>query len=118
MPTSYLIVVSNAEPTGVAGARVQDTLDPELIQATWTCVGQNGGSCAGAGTGNLDQPVNLPVGASVRFTLTALVASLPETPVSNVTSVTPPSPIVDPNLNNNVASDGPDVRGVFRAGFE
>jgi len=118
MPTSYLIVVSNAGPTGVAGARVQDTLDPEFSQATWTCVGQNGGSCAGAGTGNLDQPVNLPVGASVRFTLTALVAPLPETPVSNVTSVTPPSPIVDPNLNNNVASDGPDVRGVFRDGFE
>jgi len=117
-PTSYLIVVSNAGPAGVIGARVQDTLDPDFSNATWTCAGQNGGSCVASGSGNLDQPVDLPAGASVRFTLTAQVAALPETPISNIASVTAPSPIDDPTLSNNVASDGPDLRGVFRDGFE
>lgn len=116
-PTSYLIVVSNAGPSGVVGARVQDTLDAEFSNATWTCVGQNGGSCPASGSGNLDELVDLPAGASAQFTLTAEVAALPETPVSNIASVTPPAGVTDPNLSNNVASDGPDIRGIFRAGF-
>lgn len=115
--TSYLIVVSNAGPSAVSGARVADVLGPDFSNASWTCVGQNGGSCAAGGTGNLDELVDLPAGASVRFTLTALVAVLPETPVSNLASVTAPGPVTDPNLANNVASDGPDVRGIFRSGF-
>ncbi len=116
-PTSYSIVVSNAGPSGVVGARVQDTLDPEFSNATWTCVGQNGGSCSASGSGNLDELVDLPVGASAQFTLIAEVAALPETPISNIASVTPPAGVTDPNLSNNVASDGPDIRGIFRAEF-
>ena len=117
-PTSYLIVVSNAGPDAVSGARVQDALEPDFSNPTWTCVGQNGGICTASGTGNLDELVNLPVGASVRFILTAEIAELPETPVSNMASVTAPGPVSDPILSNNVATDGPDVRGIIRASFE
>ncbi len=67
---------------------------------------------------NLDERVDLRAGSSVSFALTATVAAFPETPVSNIASVAVPAPITDPVLNNNVASDGPDVRGVFRDGME
>ena len=117
-PTTYIIVASNAGPAGVVGARVQDTLDADFSNAVWTCVGENGGLCTASGTGNLDTRVDLPIGASVRFMLNARVAELPETPVSNIVSITPPNAIDDPSMNNNVASDGPDVRGVFRDSFE
>jgi len=117
-PVSYLIVVSNAGPAGVARARAQDALDVDFSNAIWTCTGQNGGQCAAGGSGNLDERVDLPSGASVQFTLTASVAALPETPVSNIASVTPPAPLDDPTLANNVGSDGPDVRGLFRDGLE
>lgn len=117
-PVSYRIVVSNTGPAGVAGARVQDTLDPEFSGATWTCQPSPGAVCAASGSGNLDQRVDLPVGGSVEFLLTATVAALPETPVSNVAAVSPPVPIDDPQLGNNVASDGPDIRGLYRNGFE
>ena len=60
----------------------------------------------------------LPSGSSVRFLLTASAAALPETPVSNIASVTLPATITDPELNNNVASDGPDIRGLFPDGLE
>ena len=99
-------------------ARVQDTLDPEFSAVSWTCVGQGGARCAASGNGNLDQNVLLPMGSSVQFLLTATVAALPETPVSNIASVTPPAAISDPQLSNNVASDGPDIRGLFRDGLE
>jgi uncharacterized repeat protein (TIGR01451 family) len=118
LPVTYLIRVNNAGPAGVVDARVQDVLDPEFSSASWTCAGHGGASCAAAGNGNLDQRVVLPAGSSVEFLLTATVAALPETPVSNIASVTLPAAITDPELGNNVASDGPDIRGLFRDGLE
>lgn len=115
---NYRIVVSNPGPAGVAGARVQDTLDADFSGATWTCQPSPGAACMASGSGNLDQRVDLPIGGSVEFLLTATVAALPETPVSNLASVTPPVPIDDPQLSNNVATDGPDLRGLFRDGFQ
>ena len=60
----------------------------------------------------------LPPASSVNIQLTTTVAALPESPVSNIAAVTPPAGIVDANLKNNVASDGPDVVGVFKSSFE
>ncbi|MFO1496372.1 MAG: fibronectin type III domain-containing protein [Lysobacterales bacterium] len=118
LPTTYVIVVSNAGPAGVASARVVDTLDPAFSGASWTCTGLAGGQCAASGSGNIDQLVDLPVGASVRFELTATITAVPEVPVSNLASVTVPAPLMDSNTANNVATDGPDVVGIFRDGFE
>jgi Putative Ig domain/Domain of unknown function DUF11 len=117
-PVSYVINVSNSGPTNVTAARVESTLGTEFSANSWTCVGQNGAQCAANGSGNLDQLVNLPAGATARFVLTATLATLPEIAVSAVASVTPPAAITDPALDNNVASDGPDTRGVFRNGWD
>jgi len=53
----------------------------------------------------------------VRFDAMPAVVGVPA-PISNIATVTPPLGTEDPNLGNNVAIDGPDVRGVFRNGFE
>jgi trimeric autotransporter adhesin len=116
--TTYLIRVSNPGPAGVANARVDDALGTEFSGASWTCSGQNGGQCDPSGSGDIDQRVDLPVGSTVTFALTALVAATPETAISTIASVTPPPAIDDPMLTNNVGSDGPDIRGLFRNGFE
>jgi hypothetical protein len=118
VPTTYAIEVSNPGPAGVADARVTDSLDPVFGQAHWSCVGLNGAECPSAGTGNLDMWVQLPPASSVNIQLTATVAALPEAPVSNLAAVTPPAGIVDGNLNNNVATDGPDIVGLFRDSFD
>ncbi len=118
LPVTYVITVNNPGPAGVVDARVQDLLDPDFSDASWTCVGQGGAHCAASGNGNLDQSVTLPASSSVQFLLTTTVASMPETPVSNIASVSLPAAITDPELGNNVASDGPDIRGLFRDGLE
>ena len=119
VPTVYTIRVRNSGPSGVANVRVRSVLDADFTAASWTCSGEGGGLCAGSGSGTtLDQRVDLPVGGSVTFLLSATVAALPETPVSIVVSAEVPAPFEDPNLQSNVATDGPDLRGLFRNGLE
>ena len=119
LPTVYTITVRNSGPAGVSSVRVRSVLDADFTAASWTCSGQGGGLCAAAGSGTtLDQPVDLPLDGSVTFRLTANVAVLPETPVSILVSAEIPTPFTDPNTASNVATDGPDMRGVFRDGME
>ncbi len=117
-PIDYLITVSNPGPAAVVGARIEDTLGSDFIGAIWNCEPQNGAFCPSAGSGSLDILVDLPVQSSVQILFRAIPAPGSETPLSNVASVLPPATISDPQTANNVASDGPDIRGVFRDGFE
>jgi trimeric autotransporter adhesin len=116
----YLIVVTNPGPAAVIGARVQDALAPDFSTAVWDCTPLNNAACPNpaSGSGALDAVLDLPAGSSVRINFSALPVAGPETPVSNIASVIPPAGITDPSLSNNVATDGPDVRGVFRNDFE
>lgn len=118
-PVDYLITVGNAGPAGVIGARAQDPLAPDLASATWTCTPLGNAVCgAASGSGSLDLAVDLPANASVQILLSALPAPGPDLPLSNTATVTPPAGISDGNPANNSATDGPDVRGLFRNGFE
>lgn len=118
-PVVYLIEVTNAGPAGVAGARVVDTLADVFSNASWSCSGQNGARCARqSGTGDLDERIDMPPASNVRFLITATLAPFPENPVSNIASATTSSAISDPVLSNNVGSDGPDIVGLKRDGFE
>ncbi|MBK8286866.1 MAG: beta-propeller fold lactonase family protein [Ahniella sp.] len=114
----YTIVVSNPGPAAVVDARVQDPLNADFSSGVWQCVALGQAVCATDGVGGIDTRVDLPIGSSVTFTFSVLPVQGPELPISNQASVTPPVGINDPNLMNNVASDGPDILGIFRNGFE
>jgi uncharacterized repeat protein (TIGR01451 family) len=102
---TYTIVVSNAGPAAVVGATVSDTVPASLLTPTWTCIGANGGTCtAGPVAGNINDTVNLPVGATVTYTLTGMVSPNPTT-LSNTATITPPPTVNDPNLADNSATD-------------
>ena len=116
--TGYLITVRNAGPAHAAGVHVVNALEDYFSDAAWTCVASNNAFCPASGQGDLDTLMDLPAGSSVLIDLNALLAPFPEDPVSNVASVQPSAAITDPDLSNNIASDGPDIRGVFRDGFE
>jgi uncharacterized repeat protein (TIGR01451 family) len=100
----YTIVASNAGPTIVTGATVADTIPASLTGATWTCVGAGGGTCAAGGSGDINDTVNLPVGATVTYTLTATVSPT-ATSLSNTATITAPASVNDPNAANNTATD-------------
>jgi uncharacterized repeat protein (TIGR01451 family) len=118
----YVITVTNPGPAAVIGARVEDAIGAgtDFSSATWSCTALGGSACPSlaSGDGALDVLVDLPAQSSVRIDFDAIPSVGPETPVSNTASVTPPADLTDPDLNNNIASDGPDVRGIFRDEFE
>jgi Tol biopolymer transport system component len=118
-PVRYLITVRNEGPGAVVGARVEDALAPDFAAAQWQCEADATAWCPPSGSGALDIRVDLPAQTGMRIRFDAVPAVVgAATPVGNVASVTPPVGIDDPRLGNNVAMDGPDLRRVFRDGFE
>ena len=101
----YTIVASNAGPSAVTGATVADTLPAGTTGASWTCSGAGGGTCAASGSGDVSQPVNLLVGGSVTFTLTAYVSPTASGTYSNTATVTAPGGVTETAPGNNSATD-------------
>ena len=68
---TYTIVATNNGPSDALGVTVTDNVPAGLNGATWTCVG----ACTPGGAGSINEVVNLPVGASVTFTVSATIAT-------------------------------------------
>ena len=99
---TYTITASNAGPDSVIGATVADTF-PAILTGTWTCVGAGGGTCTASGSGNVNDTVNLPVGGSVTYTVTAVISPAATGTLSNTATVS--STVADPTPANNSATD-------------
>ncbi len=107
---TYTIVASNAGPSAVTGATVTDTFPPSLT-CTWTCVGAGGGTCTAAGSGNINDTVDLPVGGTATYTATCNVSPSASGTIVNTVTITPPVGVVDPTPANGTASDTDTVVG-------
>ncbi len=80
-------------------------LPPGVTSATWTSSITGGASATSAGSGAISDTVNVPVGASITYTV---VAKIPVTETGSLTTtatVTPAAGVTDSNLANNSASD-------------
>ncbi|HET8900118.1 MAG TPA: isopeptide-forming domain-containing fimbrial protein [Rhodanobacteraceae bacterium] len=102
---TYTIVASNTGLSAVTGATVADSLPAGLLGATWTCLGAGGGACAGSGSGNINDTVDLPVGASVTYTVTGTLATTVAGNLVNTATVAAPAGVTDPTPGNNSATD-------------
>ncbi len=100
----YSIVASNAGPSNAAGATVADTF-PASLTCNWTCVGAGGGTCTAAGSGNINDTVNLPPGSSATYTASCTVSASATGTLSNTATVAAPAGVTDPNPANNSATD-------------
>ena len=103
--TTYTITAFNAGPNVANGATVVDTMPAALTGVTWTCVGVGGATCTAAGSGNINDTVNLPVTGSVTYTVNATVSPSATGEVSNTATVTAPEGVSDPDPANNSATD-------------
>jgi uncharacterized repeat protein (TIGR01451 family) len=101
---TYTITASNAGPSNATGATVADTF-PASLTCTWTCTGLGGGTCTAAGSGNLNNSVNLPSGGSVTYTASCAVSASATGTLSNTATVTAPAGVTDPTPGNNSATD-------------
>jgi uncharacterized repeat protein (TIGR01451 family) len=104
----YTIVASNpAGPSNVTGATVTDNFSANLnlTGITWTCAGSGGASCTAVGANDINDTVNLPVGGSVQYTVSATVIGAPAGNLSNTATITAPAGVTDSNPGNNSATD-------------
>lgn len=101
---TYTITASNAGPSDATDATVADTF-PASLTCTWTCGGAGGGNCTAAGSGNINDTVDVPRGGSVTFTATCALASNATGTLTNTATVAAPGGVTDPNPANNSATD-------------
>lgn len=104
-PVTYTVVARNNGPVAVTGALITNMVPAQLTGVTWTCTGQNNGVCGMAnGTGALNTTANLPVGASVTYTVTGTIVAGTGTGLVNyLVNIAPPAPMMDPTPSNNSA---------------
>ena len=101
---TYTITASNAGPSSAAGSTVADTF-PASETCTWTCAGAGGGTCTAAGSGNINDAVNLPSGGSTIYTASCTISAAATGTLSNTATVTAPAGVTDPVPGNNSATD-------------
>jgi uncharacterized repeat protein (TIGR01451 family) len=104
---TYTVMVSNAGPSNVTDARVQDTLPAALTGFSWACTPSGTGASCGtpAGAGNIDVLVTLPAGTSATFTVSGTVPAGTGGQLINTATVTAPVGVTDPVAGNNSATD-------------
>ena len=104
LQTIYTITVTNAlGPSDASGATVTDSFPATLTGVTWTCAGSGGGTCVAAGSGDINTPVTVPVGASVVFTAIGTVDPAATGELVNAAQVIPPTGHV--NRASAIATD-------------
>ena len=113
----YTIVASNAGPTDATDVSVTDTF-PMGLTCDWTSFAMGGASGNTlASSGDLGETLSLPVGSSVTYTVDCDTDPDLEALVVNTATIS--SPVTDPNLANNSATDLTAVpAGIFADGFE
>jgi uncharacterized repeat protein (TIGR01451 family) len=102
---SYSIEVTNLGPADAISATVTDDL-PDELTCTWACAGSGGGTCdPSPPAGDLNETVDLPLGATVTFTASCTVSGSAGGPLANTAVATAPVDTVDPVTGNDTATD-------------
>ena len=107
---TYTITVSNPGPSDLSAARVMDPPPgeppPDLLDAHWTCVGEDGADCGSAsGPFPIDEEVDLPAGSRAVYTLTGTVAPTDAATLVNQASVDVPAGAVEREPADNLDAD-------------
>ena len=85
-------MVSNNGPSNVTGATVTDALPAAITSDIFTAVGSGGASgFTASGSGNINDTVNLPNGATITYTLNATIASSATGNLVNTATVAAPA---------------------------
>jgi hypothetical protein len=72
---------------------------------SYTATGKGGATGFSAGSGNINQSLNLPPNSSVTYKATGSVSGNSGTVISNTANVSVPAGVSDPNTPNNTATD-------------
>ncbi|TVQ35929.1 MAG: DUF11 domain-containing protein, partial [Wenzhouxiangella sp.] len=105
---TYLITVDNHGPSNVPVARVVDQFPESFSSVSWLCSTSGGAQCQTEGDGDLDLAVSLPAGSRITIEATGVVSSEATGRLINTATVSADN-VVDPNPDNNSATDDDTV---------
>ena len=100
---AYRIVVRNDGPSRARGVSVLDTFPTTLKDVQYQSTAVNGAIGNADGSGNIAQTLDLPVGASVTYNVTAQIRKLGNTRLNNRATAILQNDQVDPEPANNSA---------------
>jgi uncharacterized repeat protein (TIGR01451 family) len=102
---TYTIDAANLSSLDVVGATVTDAF-PAALACEWSCTELDGASCSATdGSGDIEELVDLPAGATTRFVATCDIDAAATGALVNVAAVAPPSDVEDFFVHNNNAID-------------
>lgn len=116
--TIYTIVAKNNGPVDIENATVSDPIPNGINSFTWTAVlhGTATNSAGSSGGGAIIDNVNLAVGDSIVYTVTAAVSGTKFGDLENTVTISTPNGTEDLDSTNNVAIDidaDPDPTSCF-----
>ena len=88
-------------PDDILGVIVSNNFPITLSNVSWDCTPANGATCTAAGTGDIQDAVDIPAGASVNYTATGTAVVY----AGNTATVSVPAGVTDSNPDNN-SDDG------------
>jgi autotransporter-associated beta strand protein len=104
-----------------SNVRVQAAVPAGIVSQIWSCVAENGATCPPNSTnvnGAIDAIVTLPQAGSALFVISALTQAV-EGRVQFSANVSVAAPVVDPNPQNNSATDNDVISNTAtESGFE
>lgn len=108
--TQYKITVVNKGPSDLMGATFRDPLPTGITVASWTAVSPDGAQPAISGNGAIDQPLNLPAGSTIVYTLTLNIPANFTGSLVNTATATIPAGYtnINPARNTSTDTDDPD----------
>src|SRR5947207_3018188 len=102
---TYTITVTNTGLENVNGAVVTDPFPAQVQNVSYTATGKTGATGFSAGSGNINQSLNLPPNSSVTYKATGFINGNSGTVISNAANVSVPAGVSDPNTADNTATD-------------
>ena len=119
-PISHTITISNSGPSNAPSVVVVDAFPAAYLNPTWSCTASGGATCTSGGSGTITQPVSLPIGSHLTYTVNATVNPGTIGILSNSVSAVVNTPTTDPHPENNtaVAITGPESDRIFTNGFD
>ena len=89
----------------VVGAQVEDHF-PDALTCVWTCSAAGGASCdQGPASGDIDDSVDLPVGANVIYNVHCDVDADAQGDLVNTATITPPDDVEEVDASDNSDTD-------------
>ncbi|HOB65150.1 IPTL-CTERM sorting domain-containing protein [Ottowia sp.] len=109
---TYSVVFGNNSGDPIAGAPIKDALPAGATSMSWTCSASAGTACPVAnGNGAIDALANLPVGATLTYTVTVQLPVTATGNLVNTATITAPAGVTDSDPNNNTKTVTDPITG-------